>query len=177
MANIFNSADQYRFTGKGPLDAKALVATFDLLTNVDTWTTPVVNPNTGVTTNVRIDYNGMMVAVWKDPDATKNGVYFLHDSTVTTALGKPKVTEPANWHKMGGLGGLPGLEAQIAELAATLEANNESVESLVATTNSLQAGLGAAQADIATLKSDVHNLQNTVPNIQLINGGDANDQV
>lgn len=167
MANIFNSADQYRFTGKGPLDAKALVTTFEVLTKEETWTASVANPNTGATTNVRIDYNGMIVAVWKDPDATKNGIYFLHDSTVTTALGKPKVTNPANWHKMGGLGGLPGLEAQIAELRDRVGTVEDTVSGLQQTTSTLSTA-------VETLRADVEILQAQAPTFDVIEGGTAN---
>ena len=131
MATIV-STNNYKYTGKGPLDAKSLVKTYDQLLKLATWT--YTDPETAKESFIA--YNGMMVAVWLDEDTSKNGIYFLHDPAVTNITKKPTITNPANWHKMGGLGGLPGLEAQIAELTATLEANNESVESLVTTTNS-----------------------------------------
>jgi hypothetical protein len=168
MANIFNSTDQYRFTGKGPLDAKALVPNFKTLTKVDTWIASVTNPNTGVVTNVRIDYNGMIVAVWNDPDATKNGVYFLHDSQVKTALAKPNIEDEANWHKMGGLGGLPGLEAQIAELKDRVGTVEDTVSGLQQTTSTLSTA-------VETLRADVDTLQAQAPTFDVIKGGTANN--
>lgn len=88
---IFTFSDQYKYTGRGPLDAKSLVKTYTELTSVNTWTYE----------DQIIAYNGMIVAVWLNKtDTSKNGVYFLYDPKVTSALGKPDVTNETNWHKL-----------------------------------------------------------------------------
>lgn len=81
---------QYRYSGKGPFDAKSLVKTYAELLDSTTWTVD----------GTLVAYNGMIVSVWLDT-AENNGVYYLHDSTVTTTLGKPDVENSANWHKLG----------------------------------------------------------------------------
>lgn len=119
---IANTQNQYLYTGKGPLDAKSIVKTYTDLLSLATWQTP-----DGVFTA----YNGMIVAVWlNNTDMTKNGVYFLHDHTVTTARAKPDVTNEANWHKLGGINDLPGLNDQILNIQNELEAVKEDVENL-----------------------------------------------
>ncbi len=88
---IFPITDQYKHLGKGPLDAKSLVKTYADLTSADTWTVE----------GQFIAYNGMIVAVWLNKeDASKNGIYFLYDASITTTLGKPNVANEANWHKL-----------------------------------------------------------------------------
>lgn len=84
-------ADQQLYLGRGPVDAKALVKTYAELLNVNTWTKD----------DMLIAYNGMIVAVWLNKDDTaKNGIYFLFDPQVTSALKKPDVANEANWHKL-----------------------------------------------------------------------------
>ena len=85
---------QYIYSGKGPFDAKALVKTHSALLEDTTWTIQVDG------NDVFVAYNGMIVSVWGDT-AENNGVYYLQDSAVTTTLGKPDVTNSANWHKLG----------------------------------------------------------------------------
>ncbi len=119
---IATTQNQYLYTGKGPLDAKSIVKTYADLTRIDTWQTP-----DGAFTA----YNGMIVAVWlNNVDATKNGIYFLHDQTVTTARAKPDVTNEANWHKLGGTKDLPGLAEQIATMQKELKDLQADVEEL-----------------------------------------------
>lgn len=112
-----NSSNQYKYSGKGPLDAKLLVKTFAELTTESTWLV------TGKA--VSTAYNGMITAVWLDKDENKqltdkNGIYFLFDKTVTGSLGVPDVTNEANWHKLGGLDSLPGLNDQITTIQKEL---------------------------------------------------------
>ena len=84
-------ADQLLYKSRGPLDAKATVKTYAELINIDTWTHD----------DSLVAYNGMVVAVWLDKISTENnGLYFLFDPLVTTALKKPDVTNTANWHKI-----------------------------------------------------------------------------
>jgi hypothetical protein len=87
--------DQLFYVGKGPLDAKSLVKTYAELTNPATWTVKVDNEDTFIA------YNSMIVGVWLNKeDPSKNGLYFLFDSSVTSALKKPDVTNTENWHKL-----------------------------------------------------------------------------
>lgn len=82
----------YEVSTKKPLDARSLVKTYDDLTNIDNWVNSSGNP---------IVYNGMIVAVWLNTaDPSRNGIYFLHDASITSAKGTPDVTNEANWHKL-----------------------------------------------------------------------------
>lgn len=88
---IFPITDQYKYKGRGPFDAKALVKTYADLLNTTTWTED----------STLIAYNGMITAVWLNKDdSSKNGIYYLFDPNVKNALGKPDVTNEANWHKL-----------------------------------------------------------------------------
>lgn len=119
---IATTQNQYLYTGKGPLDAKSIVKTYADLVSLDTWQT-----HDGVFTA----YNGMIVAVWlNNADTTKNGIYFLHDKSVSTARVKPDVTKEANWHKLGGINDLAGLSDQIAAIQTELEAVKDDIEEL-----------------------------------------------
>ena len=110
MAVLFDS-NQYKYTGKGPLDAKALVKTYAELLLEKTWT---VNGQVAA-------YNGMITAVWLNKDDTsKNGIYFLYDATVTSALKTPDVTKEANWHKL----------AEVADITAKLAAIDDSFRNI-----------------------------------------------
>ncbi len=125
-----DSANQYRYTGKGPLDSKALVKTFADLLLESTWQ---VTNSSGK--EVITAYNGMIVAVWLDKDenknlTNKNGIYFLFDGAVTGTLGIPDVTDKANWHKLGGINDLPGLNEQIVTIQTELENVKGAIEEL-----------------------------------------------
>ena len=123
---ITNIKNQYKFAGKGPVDAKALIKTYAELLKVETWQ---VTNEAG--TKVNTAYNGMITAVWLNKDDTsKNGIYFLHDTSVTSAFGTPDVTLEANWHKLGGLNDLPGLAEQVAAVQSELEAVKADVNEL-----------------------------------------------
>ena len=118
---ILKSANQYKYSGKGPVDAKALVKTYAELLEVTTWTLD----------EKVVAYNGMITAVWLNKDDTsKNGVYFLHDPNCTTALKAPDVTNEANWHKLGSIDNLPGLADQIATIKNDLEKVQSDVDDL-----------------------------------------------
>ena len=118
---IAKSADQFRYTGKGPLDAKALVKTYAELFDTTTWT---IDGKVAA-------YNGMITAVWLNKeDTSKNGIYFLHDVNCTTALKTPDVTVEANWHKLGGIDNLPGLADQISAIQNDLKKVKSEVEDL-----------------------------------------------
>lgn len=124
MAIVAN-ANQYKHAGKGPIDAKSLVKTYAELLNPETWAV-----TSGDKTSATA-YNGMIVAVWLNKeDTSKNGIYFLHDSKVTSALGNPDVTNEANWHKFGNIGDLPDFADQIAALQADLDALEARVDEL-----------------------------------------------
>lgn len=154
---IFKSNDQYKHIF-GPLDAKALVETFELLCKESTW----------LLDGMSSAYNGMITAVWLDPDESKNGVYFLHDPaiTATNSWEIPNVTKASNWHKMGGINCLPGLESQIAGLKTRLDQTETAIDTLSQKTTTLT-------ADVATLRSEVETWRTQVPTIDEINGGTA----
>jgi hypothetical protein len=114
------SGNQYLYTGRGPLDPKSLVQTYAQLIDAATWT-----EGSSV-----VAYNGMITAVWLDPDTTKNGVYFLHDATVTNKFKAPTVTNPNNWHKLGGINDLPGLTEQLSAIKNDLEQAQADIDEL-----------------------------------------------
>lgn len=123
---LIDISNQYRYTGRGPFDAKALVKTYSELLNPDTWT--VTNASGK---SIIAAYNGMLTAVWLNKDDTsKNGIYFLHDAEVTSPLKTPDVTKEANWHRLGNIEDLTGLADQIESIKADLAEMQAEVDEL-----------------------------------------------
>lgn len=117
---IIGSSNQYKYTGRGPLDPKATVKTYADLLSEATWTITNTSGN-----KVVIAFNGMITAVWLDKDADKNltdknGVYFLFDPDVGSALAAPDVTNADNWHKLADIADLTSLVNQISEIESEL---------------------------------------------------------
>jgi hypothetical protein len=113
---LIDISNQYRYTGRGPFDAKALVKTYAELISTATWTTKNASGADVITA-----YNGMLTAVWLNKeDTSKNGIYFLHDAEVTSPLKTPDVTKEANWHRLGNIEDLTGLAEQIESIKADL---------------------------------------------------------
>lgn len=99
-------SNQYSYVGKGPFDAKSLVKTYAELKEPTTWTID----------NTFIAYNGMIVAVWLDKDdSTRNGIYYLFDSAVTSTRQSPNVADDANWHKISETVDLSAIESTLAD--------------------------------------------------------------
>lgn len=112
--------NMYKVAGKAPVDAKALIKTYNDLLLETTW--EVVNDYGN---KVNVAYNGMITAVWLDEDSTKNGIYFLQDTNkrnVSSVLNNnPDVTKAENWIKLCDLSAIKALETQIADLNSRLE--------------------------------------------------------
>lgn len=109
---LIDISNQYRYTGRGPFDAKSLIRTYNDLLKTETWTAKNNSNN-----QISSAYNGMLVAVWlnkEDPD--KNGIYFLFDPAVTSPLATPDVTNEANWHKLAEISELTSFANRLAEL-------------------------------------------------------------
>ena len=127
-------SEQYLYTSRGPFDAKALVKTYADLLDKAKWTTD------GTADGNLVAYNGMVTAVWLNKnDTSKNGLYYLFDPSVTTALKKPDVTNEANWHKLCDISSFKELEAQVTALelqaeglAAAVVENNNNITTLAA---------------------------------------------
>ena len=117
---IINKSDQLRYIGRGPLDSKALVDTYANLTSVDYWT-----ENT-----VLVAYNYMITAVWKDPDPSKNGLYYLFDPQATSVLKKPGVANEANWHRLGATESINNITSKLQEIETALGSIDGRVEDL-----------------------------------------------
>ena len=113
---------QYSYTGRGPLDAKALVKTYAELLLETTWHTKAGKISA---------YNGMIVAVWLNTaDTSKNGVYFLHDANVKSTFATPDVTKEENWHRLGGIENLSGLSEQITSIQTALTEAQSDIDEL-----------------------------------------------
>jgi hypothetical protein len=136
---LVESSNQYKYTGKGPLDKKALVATYAELLTWDTWVTK---------SGTKAAYNTMIVGVWANKtDSSKNGVYYLFDPACTSTIKNPDVTNPANWHKI----------AEATDLNANFEELASKVQILDVTVNGTeeQEGLVAKVAKNATDIADI----------------------
>jgi hypothetical protein len=112
---IIAESNQYRYAAKGPLDAKSLVKTYAELLSTATWQVEADGRS------VNGAYNGLLTAVWLNKaDTSKNGIYYLHDATVTSALGIPDVTKAENWHKLADLDALTDLVAKVTSNAKAI---------------------------------------------------------
>lgn len=118
-------SNQYKYTGRGPFDAKSLVKDYATLLKKSNWTAE------GTEDGNIIAYNGMITAVWLNKDdTTKNGVYVLFDPLVTTALKKPDVTNEANWHKLAELSDIKEFAARVANIESELATIDERLTNL-----------------------------------------------
>jgi hypothetical protein len=109
---IINYSNQYRYTKRGPLDSKALIKTYADLLDQNTW---LIDGTVAA-------YNGMVTAVWLNKtDTSKNGIYFLFDPTITSALKAPDVTNEANWHKLVELSELTDFANRLTSLETDLQ--------------------------------------------------------
>lgn len=107
--------NQYKYAARGPLDAKSLVRTYADMLSVTTWQVDTDGRK------VNGAYNGLVTAVWLNKtDTSKNGIYYLHDASVTSTLGIPDVTKAENWHKVAELSDLTDLLAKIANNAKAI---------------------------------------------------------
>jgi hypothetical protein len=123
---LIDISNQYRYTGRGAFDAKALVKTYAELISTATWTTKNVSGAEVITA-----YNGMLTAVWLNKDdVTKNGIYFLHDPEANTPLKTPDVTKEAHWHKLCQVEDIAGFAEQIESLRADLNKMQAEVDEL-----------------------------------------------
>lgn len=118
-------SNQYLYTGRGPFDSKSLVKTYTDLLSGTNW----IGENGKSTA-----YNGMVVSVWLNEDDTaKNGIYYLHDSTVTSTFKAPNVANETNWHKLASLSDIAGLEEQITTLVSGVAANTDKLAGIETT--------------------------------------------
>lgn len=117
---ISTISNQYKYSGRGPLDAKTLVKTFAELTSTSTWEVD----------GASAAYNGMIAAVWLDSTVANNGIYFLHDPNVKTARAIPDVTITTNWHKLGSIENIPGLAEQVSAIQTEIEKLQTEVDDL-----------------------------------------------
>ena len=123
---LIDISNQYRYSGRGPFDAKALVRTYAELLDIETWTT-VSNSGTSVVSA----YNGLITAVWLNKDDTsKNGIYFLFDPEVTSPLKTPNVTLASNWHKLCEIDAIVELTEQLKIINAKLTELSNDIERL-----------------------------------------------
>jgi hypothetical protein len=123
---LIDISNQYRYSGRGPFDAKTLVKTYADLLATETWTTISASG-----TSVVSAYNGLITAVWLNKDDTsKNGIYFLYDPEVTSPLKTPNVTLASNWHKLCEIDALTELTEQLKTINAKLAELSNDIERL-----------------------------------------------
>ncbi len=120
---IIQSSNQYFYTGRKPVDSKALVQTFADLTKIETW----LNNDGEVAA-----YNGMLTAVWLDKIdsvlSDRNGIYLLFDPNVTSTRGDksiPDVTNPEHWHKLVEIDDLTSKLSAIDKRLTALEEDSD----------------------------------------------------
>lgn len=118
--NAARTGNNYLFTGRKPLDARFLVDTYEQLLDTNTWT-----EGTSI-----IAYNGMITAVWLDPDTAKNGIYFLHDASVKNSFKAPGVSDSNNWHKLCDMSGISDITTTLDSLRASVVAMQNGLENL-----------------------------------------------
>ena len=156
--------DQQLYKGRGPLDSKSLVKTYAELLNINTWTKE----------DTLVAYNGMIVAVWLNKDDTsKNGIYFLFDPNVTTAIKKPDVANEANWHRFADISDIVDLSNKInscSEAIASEQARAEAVEAALdgKIAEALQAAKDYADENDADTQYDDTALANRVTAVEAI---------
>lgn len=163
---------QYKYTGKGPVDAKSLVKTYADLLNEATWLSK---------SGSNIAYNGMIVAVWLNKDdPSKNGIYFLFDPACTTTIKNPDVTVEGNWHKLCELSDLSSLEDRISELESSGVGGGISTDELNTAINELRAEIEACgyaktadvDAAIAALQESLTtNIDDAISAIPVVKSG------
>ena len=108
---IISISDQYKYSGKGPFDAKSLVKTYAALCDPSTWEA----------SGKVVAYNGMITSVWLNKDdTTKNGVYILFDPAVTGVTKIPDVANEANWHKLAELSDVSALAERLTVINSEL---------------------------------------------------------
>jgi hypothetical protein len=123
---LIDISNQYRYSGRGPFDAKSLVKTYADLLDTETWTTVSASGASVVSA-----YNGLITAVWLNKDdISKNGIYFLYDPEVTSPLKTPNVTLASNWHKLCNLSDIQELSTQIEIVKSELNELGERVTAL-----------------------------------------------
>lgn len=134
-------SDQYIYSGRGPFDTKALVKTYADLLDLNTWTVG----------DSSVAYNGMITAVWLNKeDTSKNGIYFLYDTAVTTALKKPDVTNEANWHRFAELSDITDMSTRLS----TIESELTGIKARLATLEENQ---------VVLRRDNEFNFKNTTP--------------
>jgi hypothetical protein len=144
-------SNQYLYTGRGPFDAKSLVKTYADLLLEETWKS---------TSDKITAYNGMVVAVWLNKeDTSKNGVYYLHDSTITSTFKAPDVTKGENWHKLASFEDIAGLTELIQANANKLAGIETTVVDLI---NEKLAGISNVDLSEYAKITDVDNRINTL---------------
>lgn len=145
-------SSQYTYTGRGPLDAKMLVKSYAELLQESTW---IVN-------NKNVAYNGMVVVVWLNKeDTSKNGVYFLHDATVTSTFKAPDVTNKANWRKLGEFEDYSNIASQLSGLdqrTSIVEASLAAIGTDVSANKDALATMGTSLSVLEQAKADHETL-------------------
>lgn len=112
---LINISNQYRYAGRGPFDAKTLVKTQADLLKTETWQV------TEGSKTVTVAYNGLIVAVWADKDTSLNGIYYLHDKSVTSVLKTPDFTSLNNWNRLCSIDDFKNIKQQLEGLSSAVE--------------------------------------------------------
>ena len=147
---------QYKYKGRGPLDAKALVNTLVDLTKETTW-----QNNDGMNTA----YNGLIVTVGLDntgegdKKGAKNGVYYLRDNTVTTIFTPPDVTKESNWHKLAEESKVTTLIETVQQNVSYVSARLAAAEDSIKTLQDITSSNTSSPEALETVNKAITNLQ------------------
>lgn len=114
MSKFIPVSNQYVYTGRGPVDAKARVEKFSDLLEETTWSVTGNQPGDEA---VITCYNGMIVTVYNDGE--KNGIYVLFDENATDDFTAPNYQVAENWSLISNLDGAIEADMDFGEITET----------------------------------------------------------
>lgn len=143
----FNFSANFEPLLKAPLDARQVVGVYADLTNPSTWRDA---------DSLTWLYNGMIVGVGNDTDASKNGVYFLKDAN--------NYDVSSNWVKVGG-GAEIDLTALMSYIDGSLALRDSSISDLYNKVFTINASISRIDGSINVIFSYLGQLDSSIQRI------------